>query len=276
MQWKRISEDSINNLPLRYTACHFEVKQSDPQPNSWLISDRITVSEANRIDITVDYRIRGCASLANNGGYYCNNESFALYVSQSDQFIADPSKYPNPINNAAAYEKVEEISQPINSRTLVTINSLVKGRYILLAFHNSGACTILFSVKVSYNVCPAEKALSDSLVTLPRTVAPANDSEPIRVKGNCKQDAVQVSGNLHMQCDSHGEWNISAFEGRCVCKEDMQNVKGNCKGAFHSVFKHFSRLRWNTLAAVIDILSFLGVVITPKLFLRRVPKRKIS
>ena len=231
MQWKRISQDFNNNLPLRYTACHFEVKQSDPQPNSWLISDRITVSEANRIDITVDYRIRGCASLGSNGGYYCNNESFALYVNQSDQFIADPSKYPDPINNAAAYEKMAEISQPINSRTFVTIKTLVKGRYIVLAFHNSGACTNLYSVRVSYNVCP-DKVLPDSLVTLWRTVAPANDLEPIRAKGNCKQDTVQVSGNLYMQCDSHGEWNISAFEGRCVCKEDMQNVKGNCEGAF--------------------------------------------
>ncbi len=49
--------------PIRYTACYdYLVTQSDPQPNNWLISDRqIAVSEAKRIDITVEYRITSCS-----------------------------------------------------------------------------------------------------------------------------------------------------------------------------------------------------------------------
>ena len=218
LQWDRRSEN-----PLRYIVCRVDLTQSDPQPDSWLISDQIDVSKANRIDITVEYRIKGCSTFPNNGGYYCDDK-LGLYVHQSDQF-----SYPDPLNNKAVYENLTEIRQPTNSTTFVTINSLVKGKHVLLAFHNSGACTTLYSVKVTYNVCP-EETLSDSLVSLPTTVAPGNDSESIRVQGNCNKDAVHLAGSLYVRCQSNGEWNINGLEGRCICKEDTQNVGGKCGG----------------------------------------------
>ena len=204
--------------------------QSDPQPNNWLISDQIAVNEANRIDVTVEYRITGCSTFQNSGGYYCDDK-FGLYVNQSDQSIAEVDRYPDPVNSTAAFEKVAEIRQPTNIKTYATIKVLVKGKHAILAFHNSGACTTLYSVKVTYNVCPDEPLVS-SLMSLQRTVAPANESEFIRVEGNCIKDAVEVSGSLYAYCESNGEWNTSGLEG-CICKEDMQNVGGKCKGVLH-------------------------------------------
>jgi len=153
-----------------------------------------------------------------------------LYVNQSDQFIADQGNYPDPLIDTTAYERVAEIKQAINSTNSETINVLVKGQYTILAFHNYGACSTLFCVKVTYNICPDE-TLGSNLVSLQRTVAPANDSDTIRVIGNCIKDAVQVSGSLSVHCDSNGEWNTTELEGvRCICKEDMENNGGICEG----------------------------------------------
>jgi len=154
---------------------------------------------------------------------------FDLYVHQSDQFIADPGLYPDPRSNSVAYKRIAEINQTTDKITSETISVVVKGKHVILAFHNYGACSTLFSVKVTYNVCPDE-TLSNNLMSLPRTVAPANDSQTVRVKGNCDKDTVQVPGSLYVHCESNGEWNTTGLEGRCICKEDMQNNEGICEG----------------------------------------------
>jgi len=154
---------------------------------------------------------------------------FDLYVHQSDQRIADPGLYPDPLSNSVAYENIAEINRTTNIRTSETISVLVKEKHVILAFHNYGACSILFSVKVTYNVC-RDETLSSSLMSVPRTVAPANDSQPVRVKGNCTKDTFQASGSLYVHCESNGEWNTTGLEGRCICKEDMQNNEGTCTG----------------------------------------------
>ena len=220
----------------RYKACKVDLKQSDSQPNYWLLSDQITVSEANRIDITVQYYITSCSTFDfhPSEGYYCVNV-FDLYVNQSDQLIADPSLYPDPRSNSVAFKRIAEINQTTDKATSETISILAKEKHVILAFYNYGACSSLFSVKVTYNVCPDETFRS-SLVSVPMTVAPANDSEPTPVEGNCDKDTVQVSGSLYVHCESNGEWNTTELEGRCICKEDMQNDDGMCKGNIEHAF----------------------------------------
>ena len=154
---------------------------------------------------------------------------FDLFVHQSDQSIADPSLYPDPLSNSVAYKNIAEIDQTTDIRTSETISVLVQGKHVILAFHDYGACITLFSVKVTYNVCPDEK-ITSRLMSLPRTVAPANDSQPVQVKGNCDKDTVQVSSSLYVHCESNGEWNTTGLDGRCVCKENLQNNEGICTG----------------------------------------------
>ncbi|KAJ7379751.1 Ephrin type-A receptor 5 [Desmophyllum pertusum] len=140
---------------------------------------------------------------------------------QSDHFIKDKALYPNPLQNTAAYENVTRIGRLINERTFETISIINKGKYLLLAFHNDGSCNVLYSVIVRYYVCPAEP-LDNSLVSLARTVAPVNDSQPVRVEGSCEKDTVACRGH-------NGEWNTSGLKGKCICIEDMQNVGGTCQ-----------------------------------------------
>ena len=214
--------------PTGYVACDVSLPPSNPHPDNWLISDQISIKDANSIDITVDYFITSCSTYPNNGGSYCE-DVFDLYVNHSDQLIADKFQYPNPLSNRMAYEKTAIIRQAIDKRFSETINVLVKGKYVILAFHNYGACSTLFSVKVSYNFCPAE-ILINTLMMLPRTVAPANVSKPIQVEGICVKNTVRVTGSLFVYCQSSGDWSISGLQGRCICKEDMQNVEGKCQG----------------------------------------------
>ena len=194
---------------------------SKPRPNYWLVSEQIDIKEAKEIGITINYLISSCSTQYKNGGHYCVNV-FDLYVNQSNQTFPVPS-------NTAAYEKVTEIGLHPSGRTFKTINVPIKGKYVFLAFHNYGACCSLHYVKVTYNVCP-HQTLDKRLISLPRTVSPASDSQAISVEGHCSRDTVKVPGSLYSQCQSTGEWNTSGIEGGCICKEDMHNVDGECHG----------------------------------------------
>ena len=204
------------------------MSSSNSKPDNWLISDQISISDANRIDVTVNYFIISCSTMENNGGYYCA-EAFDLYVHDSDQLATERSQYPDPFRSRMAYERAAVISQTTNKIFSETISVLVRGKYVILAFHDYGACITLFSVNVTYNVC-SDESLSSGLILPPRTVAPANDSQPVRVEANCDKTAVQVSGSLYVHCESNGEWNTDGLEGRCICKEDAQNIEGECQG----------------------------------------------
>ena len=170
--------------------------------------------------ITIEYRTVNCS--VRNGGKYCK-EYFDLYVHQSGQ----PTQ-PDPLINNAAYDKIARTApSALGSKVSQTFRVNVKEKYIVLAFHDQGSCSLLFSVAVKYYFCP-ETVHVDGLVTLPRTIAPANNSEP--VVGNCTKNAVHEKDILMVNCQSDGVWNISSLKGNCICKEDMENVGGDCKG----------------------------------------------
>ncbi|XP_078373938.1 ephrin type-B receptor 1-B-like isoform X1 [Oculina patagonica] len=217
--------ESSNSGQQYMTACDVVLSSSDPKPNSWLRTVQINVAAAKMIHITLQFLIKSCPNL--DKAYHCVN-AFDLYLNQSDHFIQDEHYYPDPLINSWAYKKVAEIRQPTDKKTFKPFDIPVKGRYVLLAFHNYGACSNLYSVEVFFNVCPDE-ILLESLVSLPITAAPAYDSESIRVEGNCEENTIQVAGSLYVHCTSNGEWNASRLEGRCVCKEDMENIGGKCE-----------------------------------------------
>ena len=100
----------------------------------------------------------------------------------------------------------------------------------MLGFRDQGGCRRLYSVKVSYDVCVG-KTLKDSLVSLPKTLPPLRDLQSIPVNGSCATDSDQAEqGSMTVLCESTGEWNTSLLEGRCVCKENRENIGGICSG----------------------------------------------
>ena len=175
--------------------------------------------------ITIEYLTRNCSSYSDNGGKYCK-EYFDLYVHQSGQ-----STQPDPLTNNASYDKIARTApSALGIRVSRTFSVNVKGKYIVLAFHDQGSCTVLLSVAAKYYFCP-ETVHVGGLVNLPRTIAPANNSVP--VVSNCTKNAVHEQGILRVNCQSDGGWNISSLKGNCICKEDMGNVGGECKGMYN-------------------------------------------
>ena len=139
-------------------------------------------------------------------------------------------KIPNPVNDDSSYRKLVTISGHTgNQRTLRTIPLLLDRSFIVIGFREEVGCTALYSVEVTYNVCPST-TLPDSLVYLPQTEAPEEALESTPVGGMCIKDSFHVQGNLTVLCESNGQWNTSQFEGKCYCNEDMQNVGGACSG----------------------------------------------
>lgn len=174
-------------------------------------------STVTKVYVTIQCRSRNCASVG--GDDFCRTH-FDFYVRQ----------IPEPLGNNSTYAKICEMTAPIPgdyARVTKTVGIPVKGRFIALAFHNQGSCSVIYSVIVSYFFCP-EFTVTSGLVSLPRSMAPESNSEP--VEGRCVINAVHYQGTVVLDCQSDGFWNISSLQGSCVCKEDMENAGGECRG----------------------------------------------
>ena len=110
-----------------------------------------------------------------------------------------------------------------SSKTDIFRSSVVtRARGIYLAFLDQGVCITLTKVVISYRYCPK---ISGTLVTFPKTVAPANDSNLSEPEGKCTDvnsvNKVKLSG----VCLSNGEWNITN-DLACFCKAGYELVNG--------------------------------------------------
>ena len=180
------------------------------------------------MDVTIRYTINpSCSSI--QSVTFCK-DSFDVYAWESDVEVTFDG-IPDP-NSNSSYSKFATISGVTGfDQKTSTTTLLLNKRYLVLGIRDQGGCKALYSVRVTYNVCP-EKTLRDSLVALDETTAPSSDLESITVKGSCTADSVPVQGSLNVTCESSGKWNTSLLEGRCVCKEDMENIEGTCTGVF--------------------------------------------
>ena len=219
-QWAHPNGDKRN----RYSVCNGG--SIGQQPNKWLRSRIISVGDTQRLDVTVKYQSRDCQPLSFT---FCN-ESFFAYVWESNTSVL-LDKIPQPINSFGSYRIFGIINRQLtNSPVLTSVPLEVKSKFIVLAFRDQGGCRTLFSVKVSYTICPG-KTLKDSLVSLPQKLSPFSIMESIPVNGSCATDSVQaVQGSMIVHCESSGEWNTSSLEGKCFCKENKENIRGVCKG----------------------------------------------
>ena len=224
------------NALSKYTVCNIlkpdgsSYYKSPFEPNNWLLSDLNQVREVNRVDASVEYSITQCPT--DPSALYCK-EYFDAYVWESDSFVLR-DRIPNPINSNSSYRRFASFNRQSSNFTVVTVPLVLSRRYFVLGFRDQGGCRTLNSVKVTYNVCP-QTTLGRTLVSVPRTVAPSNDRESISVLGECTANSVLVSNSLNVFCESSGEWNITRLGGRCVCKEDMENIGGKCAGEYYAI-----------------------------------------
>ena len=119
-----------------------------------------------------------------------------------------------------------------SSKTDIFLGSVVtRGQGIYLAFLDQGVCITLTRVIISYRFCPK---IGSTLVTFPRTVAPANDSDLTEQEGECTDVNSVNKVKLATECLSDGNWNITDNLA-CLCKEGYELINGSvaaleCKG----------------------------------------------
>ena len=137
------------------------------------------------------------------------------------------------------YSKIKTITLPSNLSNLSAIPwtvarlslSIKEGTSeVFLAIHDQGACLRLISFLVTYNVCPG-KVLPGSLMLLPQTVAPTNDSDIVEIMGKCVDNSESTSPDLGAVCGTSGEWFRGArSEGACLCKPGWEIAVTKCQG----------------------------------------------
>ena len=204
---------------------HFTLCDSFLQEQkNWLRSTLIDVQSIDGVTVSVKYTIAPFCSRHPNR--FCT-DNIGVYVWESvSQVTSD--LIPDPLTSNSSYREFATIRGPASGQTISLALQLTKG-YIVLGFLDQGGCKILSSVRITYNICP-KTTLRESLVDLRETVAPFSVVESILVEGTCTVDSFHVQGSLNITCKSSGQWNVSQFQGKCVCNEDKENVGGTCTG----------------------------------------------
>ena len=218
---------------------HFTLCSSFLQEQkNWLRSPVIDVHSIDRVSVSVKYTIAPfCSSQPSNA--FCT-DNIGVYVWESvSQITTD--LIPDPLTSNSSYRKFATIRGQASDQTISLALQLTR-RYIVLGFLDQGGCKILSSVRITYNICP-ETTLRHSLVKLPETVTPSSVFESILVEGTCAENSFHIQGSLNVTCESSGQWNVSQFEGKCVCKEDMENVRETCTGMFRNQYDHYNSLQ---------------------------------
>ena len=216
-------------MPNHFTLCSSFLQEQ----KNWLRSPVIDVHSIDRVRVSVRYTITSfCSSQPSNR--FCT-DNIGVYVWESDVKVTS-DLIPDPVTSNSSYREFATIRGQANDQTISLALQLTR-RYIVLGFLDQGGCKILSSVRITYNICPLTK-LRDVLVDLPETLAPSNALKSVQVGGLCAPNSFHIQGSLNVACESSGQWNVSQFKGKCVCKEDRENVEGTCTGMFRNQSDH--------------------------------------
>lgn len=246
------------------------------KPSNWLTSDSLSPKNLKEIHITINYTISlRCASLGIASHRQNCKEEFDVYGyqilgeangSNLDQKKGNFSKIKtvSPSGNISNIPwEVARLSLPIKERTT----------HVILAIHDRGACIALNSFMVTYSVCP-DKVLPNSLLVLPQTVAPTNESEIVRVSGKCVDNSKETSQGPEAICGKNGKWILAdSAKEACLCNPGWERDVAKCRGS--SFFLLFSALFFFLFAClfVFFIVYFFRSFSKVALFTYRMPIR---
>ena len=227
-----------------YTLCSSFLQE----PKNWLRSPLIDVHSIDRVSVSVKYTITSFCSRPTSNPF-CT-ENIGVYVWESNLKVTS-DLISDPLTSNSSYREFATIRGQASGQTISLALQLTK-RYIVLGFLDQGGCKILSSVRITYNICPGT-TLSNSLVDLRETVAPSSVFESILVEGTCAENSFHIQGSLNVTCESSGQWNVSQFEGKCVCNEDKENVGGTCTGMSRYQYGNNYLSYWSYLLVTCDI-----------------------
>jgi len=198
------------------------------EPNNWLRTDFIDVKNAKRLDIEIHYSLRNCPKV--DTSQFCKT-----YLTLYSYHAKAASPVPDPTKGMFQKEAVitpKSLPPQGNSKTDVFRGSVVtRGQGIYLAFLDQGVCISLTKFIISYRFCPK---IGSTLVTFPKTVAPANNSDLTEQEGECTDVNSVNKVKLATVCLSDGKWNITDNLA-CLCKEGYELINKSvaaleCKG----------------------------------------------
>lgn len=203
-------------------------------PKSWLIMPRIdrkTTNGSTRIQMTVKYSLRKCELTNPARGDNCK-QSIDVYTRRYRG-----ERGWGVMVDAAMFRETEwEIKsvlhpKPGSDQVEMTVSDHSidytweegdQGLYF--AFLDSGACSSLMNIEVSYNLC--EETIS-SLTHWNQTAPYPENHNYVAVNGICVENAEpDVVGRLpRANCKSDGSWDV--IDG-CVCKGGFMHEDGAC------------------------------------------------
>ena len=198
------------------------------EPRNWLRTDFINVRNASRLDIEIHYSLRNCPKDATS--QFCKTYlTLYSYNTNSERPVPDPSR--GVFKKEAVITPESLPTQGVTRAGIFRSSVVTTARGIYLAFLDLGVCITLTKVVISYRYCPE---IGSALVTFPRTVAPANDSNLTEEEGICTDFNSVNKVKLVSVCLSNGEWNITD-DFACLCKAGYELVNGTiasleCKG----------------------------------------------
>ena len=200
------------------------------EPRNWLRTDFINVSNANRVDIEIHYSLLNCPKVASSR--FCKTYlTLYSYHANTEQPAPDPTK--GMFKKEAVITPKRLPAQGSTKSDIFRGSVVTTARGIYLAFLDQGVCITLTKVVISFRYCPE---IGSTLVTFPRTVSPANDSDLREQEGKCTDVNSVNKVKLVSVCLSNGEWNITD-DLMCLCKAGYELIDGaiaalECKGWF--------------------------------------------
>ena len=82
---------------------------------------------------------------------------------------------------------------------------------ILIRPRDKSNCMFVYAVQITYKVCTKKSFLN--IAEFPKTYAPGDGSDPLKVEGKCRySDRIPVG-----YCNSTGEWSFNKTSMPCSC-----------------------------------------------------------
>ena len=193
------------------------------EPRNWLRTDFINVKNANRLDIEIHYSLLNCPK--DDTSQFCKTYlTLYSYNTNTKEPVPDPT---NGVFKKEAVIAPKRLPAQGSTKAEIFSGSVVTtASGIYLAFFDQGVCVTLTKVVISYRYCPK---IGSTLVTFPRTVAPANDSDLTEQEGKCTDVNSVNKIKLSSVCLSNGEWNITG-DLKCLCNPGYELANGSVAG----------------------------------------------
>ena len=218
MQWIDNSQSLQCSHNLRVCGCTAET-----QNDSWMITQYINISITGITQLILNATLRAdsCSSYKflrvrifptnkpdelgrRNASYYSGNVAFL------EQYM-----------NQGGTSNLDLTSIPISPSTT--------GLYLAILDTPPGTCLSIYRLALYYYVCPEQVV---NLVKYPKTISPTLTSfHDVFVEASCVSNAVLISHNSLLDCNSMGRWDANGVACHCMAGYYFSNSR-SCEGKY--------------------------------------------